>query len=117
MKVSGAPFSGQVDFIRTEMSWPITHMVAPKEKALACTECHSKAGRLAASTASTCRGATACADGPGGLGPRAAHAARSARARDRAHRRGPQEVRGTIMAERIYVFKGFERFCTGRRRR
>ncbi len=47
MKVSGAPFSGQIDFIRTEMSWPITHMVAPKEKALACTECHSENGRLA----------------------------------------------------------------------
>ena len=47
MKVSGAPFSGQVDFIRTEMSWPITHMVAPKDKALACTECHSRSGRLA----------------------------------------------------------------------
>ncbi|MBI4985169.1 MAG: tetrathionate reductase family octaheme c-type cytochrome [Rhodocyclales bacterium] len=47
MKVSGAPFSGKVDFIKTEMSWPITHMVAPKEKALGCTECHSKDGRLA----------------------------------------------------------------------
>jgi hypothetical protein len=29
------------------MSWPITHMVAPKEKALGCVECHSKDGRLA----------------------------------------------------------------------
>ncbi|WP_088286042.1 tetrathionate reductase family octaheme c-type cytochrome [Ideonella sp. A 288] len=47
MKDSGAPFSGQVDFISTEMSWPITHMVAPKDKALGCTECHSKQGRLA----------------------------------------------------------------------
>jgi hypothetical protein len=47
MKVTGAPFSGEVDFIRTEMSWPITHMVAPKEEALACTECHAKDGRLA----------------------------------------------------------------------
>lgn len=40
-------YSGQFDFIRTEMSWPITHMVAPKEKALGCTECHSDDGRLA----------------------------------------------------------------------
>ena len=47
MDDSGAPFSGQVDFISTEMSWPITHMVAPKEKALGCTECHSRQGRLA----------------------------------------------------------------------
>ncbi len=29
------------------MSWPITHMVAPKEKALGCVECHSRNGRLA----------------------------------------------------------------------
>ncbi len=40
----GAPFSGKVDFIKTEMLWPITHMVAPKEKALACTECHNQYG-------------------------------------------------------------------------
>jgi len=48
MKASGAPFSGKIDFIKTEMSWPITHMVAPKDKALACIECHRKEGRLAA---------------------------------------------------------------------
>ena len=42
----GAPFSGKVDFIRTEMTWPLNHMVAPKEKALACKDCHSKDGRL-----------------------------------------------------------------------
>ena len=29
------------------MLWPITHMVAPKEQALSCTECHSQKGRLA----------------------------------------------------------------------
>ena len=43
----GAPFSGKVDFIKTEMYWPITHMVAPKDKAVACAECHSKDGRMA----------------------------------------------------------------------
>ncbi len=47
MKAAGLPFSGKVDFVKTEMFWPITHMVAPKEKALACTECHSKNGRMA----------------------------------------------------------------------
>ena len=47
MKEAGLPFSGKVDFLETEMFWPITHMVAPKEKALACSECHSKNGRLA----------------------------------------------------------------------
>jgi hypothetical protein len=47
MQASGAPFSGQVDFIKTDMSWPITHMVAPKEAALGCADCHSRDGRLA----------------------------------------------------------------------
>ena len=47
MKDAGLPFSGQVDFVKTEMFWPVTHMVAPKEKALACADCHSKDGRLA----------------------------------------------------------------------
>jgi octaheme c-type cytochrome (tetrathionate reductase family) len=47
MQKSGAPFSGEVGFVKTEMSWPITHMVAPKEKALGCTDCHQTQGRLA----------------------------------------------------------------------
>ena len=47
MQVSGAPFSGKVGFVKTEMSWPITHMVAPKEKALGCVDCHQEGGRLA----------------------------------------------------------------------
>lgn len=48
MDAVGMPFSGKVDFIRTEMLWPITHMVAPKEKALGCAECHVReGGRLA----------------------------------------------------------------------
>ena len=46
MKDSGAPFSGKVDFIKTDMSWPITHMVAPKENAVGCNECHTRGGRL-----------------------------------------------------------------------
>jgi octaheme c-type cytochrome (tetrathionate reductase family) len=41
-----APFSGQVDFLETESTWPITHMVAPKEKALGCVACHASGGRL-----------------------------------------------------------------------
>jgi len=31
-----AEFSGKIDFIETESAWPITHMVAPKEKAVGC---------------------------------------------------------------------------------
>ena len=42
----GAPFSGKVDFLDTESTWPITHMVAPKEKALGCAACHASGGRL-----------------------------------------------------------------------
>ncbi|NTV96983.1 MAG: tetrathionate reductase family octaheme c-type cytochrome [Thiobacillus sp.] len=47
MAGTGQPFSGQVDFIKTEMSWPITHMVAAKDKALACVDCHAAQSRLA----------------------------------------------------------------------
>ncbi len=47
MAAVNAPFSGQVGFIETFSTWPITHMVAPKEKALACADCHSEGGRLA----------------------------------------------------------------------
>ncbi|HEX9625769.1 MAG TPA: tetrathionate reductase family octaheme c-type cytochrome [Acidiferrobacterales bacterium] len=48
MATVGAPFSGKVGFVATEMRWPITHMVAPKDKAITCIECHSKFGRLQA---------------------------------------------------------------------
>jgi octaheme c-type cytochrome (tetrathionate reductase family) len=47
MAAAGAPFSGKVDFVETEMVWLSTHMVAPKEKAVECSECHQKSGRLA----------------------------------------------------------------------
>jgi len=48
MLSAGKPFSGKVDFIKTQMSWPITHMVAPAKDAVGCNECHSKDGRLKA---------------------------------------------------------------------
>jgi hypothetical protein len=35
-----------VDFIKTQMSWPINHMVAPAEDAVGCDECHTRNGRL-----------------------------------------------------------------------
>jgi hypothetical protein len=47
METAGLPYSGKYGFVRTAMLWPITHMVAPKEQALSCTECHSRNGRLA----------------------------------------------------------------------
>lgn len=48
MAEAGAPFSGKVDFIKTRMIWPITHMVAPREGTLACKDCHSSNGDLSA---------------------------------------------------------------------
>ncbi|MFP5337300.1 MAG: cytochrome C, partial [Gammaproteobacteria bacterium] len=45
---TGAPYSGQFGFVDTQMLWPITHMVAPKEQALDCAQCHAAKGRLAA---------------------------------------------------------------------
>ena len=40
MKSAGLEFSGKVDFVETEMYWPINHMVAPAEDAVKCIECH-----------------------------------------------------------------------------
>ncbi|HVO20430.1 MAG TPA: tetrathionate reductase family octaheme c-type cytochrome [Anaeromyxobacter sp.] len=45
-KASGLPYSGKYGFARTEMYWPQNHMVAPKEKALGCTDCHGAGTRL-----------------------------------------------------------------------
>ncbi|MDP4115005.1 MAG: tetrathionate reductase family octaheme c-type cytochrome [Bacteroidota bacterium] len=42
MKEVNLPFSGKVSFIRTEMYWPINHMVSSKEKTVQCNECHSR---------------------------------------------------------------------------
>jgi octaheme c-type cytochrome (tetrathionate reductase family) len=48
-EASGAKYSGKHDFVQTEMLWPITHMVAPKDKAVACAACHAAdGGRLGA---------------------------------------------------------------------
>ncbi len=47
VQVSGVPYSGKFGFVKTQMDWPITHMVAPKDKALGCVQCHAKDGRLA----------------------------------------------------------------------
>ncbi len=45
-RYTGIPYSGQYDFIETEMYWPINHMVQPKERALRCMDCHGNTGRL-----------------------------------------------------------------------
>lgn len=46
MKESNIPYSGEYDFIDTYSYWPINHMVAPKEDALNCQDCHAKKGRF-----------------------------------------------------------------------
>lgn len=48
MKEIGLPYSGHYGFARTEMSWPLNHMISPKGKAVTCNECHTRSdGRLA----------------------------------------------------------------------
>jgi octaheme c-type cytochrome (tetrathionate reductase family) len=46
MKAAKLPYSGQYGFVQTQMYWPISHMVAPKAKALGCAQCHANSGRL-----------------------------------------------------------------------
>ncbi len=42
MEAYGADYSGEYDWIETEMYWPLAHMVAPAEDALACESCHTR---------------------------------------------------------------------------
>jgi hypothetical protein len=46
MATVGMPFSGKVDFVSTESTWPINHMVAPAKDSLRCHDCHASGGRL-----------------------------------------------------------------------
>lgn len=45
-KSSGLAYSGKHGFAPTEMYWPLSHMVTPKERSLGCTDCHGPGGRL-----------------------------------------------------------------------
>jgi len=49
MNYLGLPYSGEYDFIETEMYWPLNHQVSPADKSLKCVDCHtsSEKGRLA----------------------------------------------------------------------
>ncbi len=49
MKRVGLPYSGEYEFIKTKMNWPVNHMVAPADQSLQCNDCHtsSQDGRLA----------------------------------------------------------------------
>jgi len=42
MKEVELPFSGNISFIKTEMYWPINHMVSSKDSSLQCTDCHTR---------------------------------------------------------------------------
>jgi hypothetical protein len=42
MKEANLPFSGKVSFIKTEMYWPVNHMVASTENTLQCNSCHTR---------------------------------------------------------------------------
>lgn len=46
MEYAEQDYSGEFGFIETAYVFPTTHMVAPRENALKCTECHSRNGRL-----------------------------------------------------------------------
>jgi octaheme c-type cytochrome (tetrathionate reductase family) len=46
MAKENLPYSGDYGFIDTYSYWPINHMVAPKEQALDCAQCHSADGRM-----------------------------------------------------------------------
>lgn len=46
MKASNLPYSGKYGFAETIMYWRINHMVAPKEQALGCLDCHGDNGRM-----------------------------------------------------------------------
>ena len=46
MEYVGLEYSGEYEWIETEMFWIQNHMVAPKENALSCEDCHAADGRL-----------------------------------------------------------------------
>lgn len=47
MEYNERPWSGEYDFIDTEVYWPLNHMVSVKEETLSCKDCHIREkGRL-----------------------------------------------------------------------
>jgi hypothetical protein len=48
MQAMEVPFSGQFEFVNSTYYFPTTHMVAPKDNVVTCSECHTRGeGRLA----------------------------------------------------------------------
>lgn len=46
METVGQEYSGEYGFAPTEAWWKLNHMVAPKEMALKCADCHGEKGRM-----------------------------------------------------------------------
>ena len=44
--ITGIKYSGSYGFAKTDMHWPLSHMVAPKNEALKCNDCHGANGRM-----------------------------------------------------------------------
>lgn len=47
MAYAGLDYSGEFGFVDTAWAYPTTHMVAPKDNVVPCSECHAKTGRVA----------------------------------------------------------------------
>jgi octaheme c-type cytochrome (tetrathionate reductase family) len=45
-KATAQTYSGSYGFAKTQMYWPLSHMVTPKQSALGCTDCHGAHSRL-----------------------------------------------------------------------
>jgi len=45
-EATGLAYSGKYGFAPTVMYWPLSHMVAGKDKTLQCTDCHGDQGRM-----------------------------------------------------------------------
>ena len=45
-EAAGMEYSGEYGWADTDMYWSLTHLVAPKEEALQCVDCHSDNGRM-----------------------------------------------------------------------
>ncbi|MBP7127254.1 tetrathionate reductase family octaheme c-type cytochrome [Myxococcota bacterium] len=45
-KIAGIEYSGEYGWTRTAMYWPLSHMVAPKDQALRCDDCHGERSRM-----------------------------------------------------------------------
>jgi octaheme c-type cytochrome (tetrathionate reductase family) len=45
-EAAGMEYSGEYGWADTDMYWSLTHLVAPKEEALQCVDCHGEDGRM-----------------------------------------------------------------------